>query len=304
MGPNIFYKCPHPSHLPEGEGTDYMKPLNTVAIVGVGLIGGSIGLALHKRKLAEQIIGIGRRQESLRAARRVGAVDHTTVDIEKGVAEADLVVVCTPVGRIVEDVRKAAMHCPEGSLITDAGSTKQTIVAALDEGLPRGCRFLGSHPLAGSEKTGAANASADLFEGRIAILTPTKNTRAEDYDFLEAFWESLGSVVMRLSPDDHDRALALTSHLPHIVAAALAASVTEKYFRLAGPGFLDATRIASGDAELWAQIFAHNRDNVSNVLEQFSANLSALQSAVRDGNHDEIIRLLTLAKKNRDALGS
>jgi prephenate dehydrogenase len=281
-----------------------MKPLKTVAIVGVGLIGGSIGMALRQRKLAEQVIGVGRRQESLRAARRVGAVDHTTIGIEKGVAEAELIIVCTPVGRIVEDVRKAAMYCPEGALITDAGSTKQTIVAALDEGLPRGCRYLGSHPLAGNEKTGATFAKADLFEGRIAILTPTKNTRAEDYDLLEGFWQTLGSVVVQLSPDEHDRALALTSHLPHLVAAALVSAVPEKYFRLAGPGMHDTTRIAAGDAELWAQIFELNRDNVLSAITQFSANLSAMQSAVRDGNHDEIIRLLTLAKKNRDALGS
>jgi cyclohexadieny/prephenate dehydrogenase len=281
-----------------------MKPLKTVSIVGVGLIGGAIGMALRERKLAEQVIGIGRRQESLRAARRVGAVDHTTVDMEKGVAEADFIIVCTPVGRIVEDVRKAAMYCPEGTLISDAGSTKQTIVAALDDGLPRGCRYLGSHPLAGSEKAGPGFARADLYEGRIAILTPTVNTRAEDYVFLEEFWEALGSVVVRLSPDEHDRALAVTSHLPHLVSAALAATVQEKFFRLAGPGFLDATRIASGDGELWAQIFEHNRENILNVLSQFSANLLALQMAVHDGNHDEIVRLLTLAKKNRDALGS
>ena len=114
-----------------------MKPLSTVTIVGVGLIGGSIGLALRQRKLAGRVIGIGRRQESLRAARRVGAVDHTTIDMEKGVAEAELVVVCTPVGRIAEDVRKAAEHCPEGAILTDTGSTKQTIVAELDQGLAR-----------------------------------------------------------------------------------------------------------------------------------------------------------------------
>jgi cyclohexadieny/prephenate dehydrogenase len=281
-----------------------MKPLKTVAIVGVGLIGGSIGMALRQRKLVERVIGIGRRQESLRVARRVGAIDHTTVDIEKGVAEADFIVVCTPVGRIVEDVRKAAMHCPEGTLITDAGSTKQSIVAALDGGLPQNCRFLGSHPLAGSEKAGSAFASGDLFEGRIALLTPTKNTRAEDFDFLEEFWEALGSVVIQLSPEEHDRALALTSHLPHIIASTLVAALPEKYFRLAGPGMHDTTRIASGDAELWAQIFEHNRDNVLATIEQFSAKLTAMQTAVHDRNHDELIRLLTLAKKNRDALGS
>lgn len=132
-----------------------MSRFGNVAIVGVGLIGGSIGLALRERGLADAVIGIGRRQVSLRIARRVGAVTNTTIDLEKGVAEANLVIVCTPVGRIVEDVRQAAVHCPEGTLITDTGSTKRMIVEALDTGLARGCRFLGSHPLAGSEKAWA-----------------------------------------------------------------------------------------------------------------------------------------------------
>jgi prephenate dehydrogenase len=281
-----------------------MKPLKTVAIVGVGLIGGSIGLALRERKLVERVIGIGRRQESLRIARRVGAVTNTTVDLDKGVAEADLVVVCTPVGRIVEDVHTVAQHCPEGILITDAGSTKQKIVAALNDDLPRGCRFLGSHPLAGSEKIGAAFAAADLFEGRVAILTPTKNTRAEDFDFLEEFWQALGSVVVQMSPEEHDKALAVTSHLPHIAAAALAGLLPEKYFRLTGAGMLDTTRIAGGDPDLWLQIFIHNRENLLTALEQYGSKLSILHGALRDGDAEEILKILTLAKKNRDALGS
>jgi prephenate dehydrogenase len=254
--------------------------------------------------LAERVIGIGRRQETLRIARRVGAVSNTTVDLDKGVAEADLVVVCTPVGRIVEDVRNAAQNCPEGILITDVGSTKQNIVAALDRDLPRECRFLGSHPLAGSEKTGAAFATADLFEGRVAILTPTKNTRAEDFDCLEQFWQSLGSVVVQMPPEEHDKALALTSHLPHLAAAALAGLIPEKYFRLTGMGMLDTTRIAAGDPDLWLQIFIHNRDNILNALEQYGSKLSILHAALRDGDAEEILKILTLAKKNRDALGS
>jgi prephenate dehydrogenase len=281
-----------------------MKTWDTVAIVGVGLIGGSIGMALRQRNLAKSVVGIGRRQSSLRVARRVGALTHTTIDLNKGVAEAELVIICTPVGQIVEHVRQAAQHCPERVLITDVGSTKSAIVAALDAGLSRGCRFLGSHPLAGSEKTSATYASADLFDGRMAILTPTKNTRAEDYDLLEEFWQSLGSVVVQMSPEEHDAALAITSHLPHAAAAALALTVPEKYFRLTGPGLLDSTRVAGSDPELWRQILLLNRDNVLAALEQFGGKLSALHAAIRDNNQDEITRFLTLAKKNRDALGS
>jgi prephenate dehydrogenase len=281
-----------------------MKQWDTVAIVGVGLIGGSIGLALRQRNLAKNVVGIGRRQVSLRAARRVGAVTETTIDLAKGVASAELIVVCTPVAQIVDHVRRAAQHCPERTLITDAGSTKQSMVDALDDQLARGCRFLGSHPLAGSEKAGAAAAVADLFEGRVAILTPTKNTRAEDFDLLEQFWQSLGSVVLQMTPEEHDQALALTSHLPHVAAAALAASLPEKYFRLAGTGMLDTTRVAGSDPELWRQILTDNRRNVLAALERFGAELSALHAALRDDNQDELTRILTLAKKNRDALGS
>jgi prephenate dehydrogenase len=281
-----------------------MKTWKTVAIVGVGLIGGSIGLALRRRGLAKNVVGIGRRQSSLRTARRVGAVTHTTIDLAKGVAEAELVVVCTPVGQIVEHVRAAAAHCSERTLLTDAGSVKQAIVEPLDAGLPHGCRFLGSHPVAGSEKTGAVNADADLFEGRVAVVTPTKSTRAEDFDAIEQFWQSLGSMVVRMTPEEHDQALAVTSHLPHAAAAALALSLPERFFRLAGAGMLDASRIASGDPELWRQIFSLNRANVLGALEEYGAKLSAIHAALRDDDQKELTRLLTLAKKNRDALGS
>ena len=258
-----------------------MKRFSMVAIVGTGLIGGSIGLALRKLRLAEKVVGIGRRQASLRVARRVGAVTNTTVDLAKGVAEAELVVVCTPVGQIVEHVREVARHCPQGTLITDVGSTKETIVAALDEGLPRDCRFLGGHPLAGSEKSGAGHAQAELFEGRLAILTPTRNTRAEDFDLLERFWEGLGSVVVQM-----------------------AAAVPENLFRFSGTGILDSTRLAAGDPVLWGQILTLNRQHVLSALEKYGAELAALHAAIRDEDQAALERLLTIAKKNRDALGS
>lgn len=281
-----------------------MRQWDTIAIVGVGLIGGSIGLALRQRNLAKNIVGIGRRQASLRVARQMGAVDHTTIDLNKGVADAELVIVCSPVGQIVEHVRQAAQHCPERAVLTDVGSVKRAIVEPLDGGLARGCRFIGGHPVAGSEKSGPANATPNLFDGRVVILTPTKNTRAEDYDLLEEFWQSLGSVVVKMTPEEHDRALAVTSHLPHMAAAVLAMTVPEKYFRFSSSGMLDTTRIAAGDPDLWRQILTLNRDDVLTALEQYGTNLAALHGAIRDNNQVEITRFLTLAKKNRDALGS
>jgi prephenate dehydrogenase len=281
-----------------------MRRFKTVAIVGVGLIGGSIGLALRQRGIAEHVVGVGRRQSSLRTARRVGAVTNTTIDLAKGVAEAELVVVCSPVALVAEHVRQAALACPEGTLMTDAGSAKQAIVEALDAQLPRGCRFLGSHPLAGGEKSGAAHADANLFEGRIAILTPTRNTRAEDFDLLERFWSDLGSVVIQMAAEEHDRALAATSHVPHAVAAALAATIPETHFRLSGAGLLDTTRIAAGDPGLWKPIFAMNRRNVLAALARFEGQLALLRSALERGDEDALEKLLAAAKKTRDALGS
>ncbi len=281
-----------------------MKHFNTIAIVGVGLIGGSVGLAVRQRGLADCVVGIGRRQSSLRIARQSGAVTTTTIDLAKGVAEAELVIVCTPVGRIVEDVRTAAAHAPPGTLITDVGSTKAEIVAALDEGLPRNCRFLGGHPLAGGEKTGPSHARADLFDGRVVVLTPTKNTRAEDFDTLEGFWNALGAVVVQMSPEEHDQALAITSHLPHAVAAALAAMVPERLFRLSGAGLLDTTRIAAGDPNLWTQIFLQNRTNLVQALERFHQNLAELHAAVQQADAPAIQRILETGKRNRDALGN
>src|SRR5687768_13735455 len=158
-----------------------MQRWNTVAIIGVGLLGGSVGLALRERSLAKQVVGIGRRPASLKKARQRGAIDSTTTDLARGVKDAELVVVCTPVGQIVEQVRQAADFCPPETIVTDVGSTKESIVAALAGEFVRGVAFVGSHPLAGSEKTGAEFARSDLFEGRVTVITPTPRTKAEHY---------------------------------------------------------------------------------------------------------------------------
>ncbi len=279
-----------------------MKPLENVAIVGVGLIGASIGLALRERKLAKRVVGIGRRQSSLRVARQMGAVDTTTINLARGVADCPLIFVCTPVGQIPEHIRQVADHCPEGSLITDVGSTKRVIVESVDGKLPRGCRFLGGHPIAGGERSGPAYARADLFEGRITVLTPTKNTRAEDFDTLWELWARLGAVVVRMSPEEHDHALAITSHLPHLVASALAGMMPEHLMRFVGTGFLDTTRIAAGSPELWRDIFLQNRTNLQEALRLFQAKLAQFAQALAKNDAQTIQALLEEGKRHRDAL--
>lgn len=281
-----------------------MSTWNSVAIVGVGLIGGSVGLALRRRGLADRVIGIGRREESLGIAKSRGAVTATTTDLAAGVADAELVIVCTPVDQIVGHVREAAVHCPARTLVTDAGSTKATIVEQLDGSLGREVRFVGSHPLAGGEKTGPAVADADLFVDRVVVVTPTLNTRPQDLQTIASLWTNLGARVVEMSPDAHDRAVAGTSHLPHVVAAALAAAVPQENYHLSAGGLRDTTRIAAGDAELWTQILLDNRAHVLAALDVFDRSLAEFRSALVAGDRQLLMQALNQAKRKRDALGS
>jgi len=281
-----------------------MLRLDTVAIIGVGLIGGSLGKALLERKIAKKVIGIGRRQESLRVARRVGAVTNTTINLEKGVEEASLVVVASPVAQVVELVHAAAEFAPKGATIIDVASTKAEIVEALSVELPRDCGFLGCHPLAGREKSGASFADAELFDEAMAIVTPTSTTRTGDYVLAEKLWEAVGSVIIKMTPEEHDKTMAMVSHLPHLAASALMAVVPESLLRFAGTGLRDTTRLAAGDVELWKQICADNRINIIDAIEMFGAKLADLRNALRNKDDETLQETLTLGKKNRDALGS
>jgi prephenate dehydrogenase len=281
-----------------------MQPWNTVAIVGVGLIGGSIGLALRERKLAREVVGIGRRRSSLDKAKSLGAVTSTSLKIQQGVARADVVVVCTPVAEIADHLLQAAGAAPDHALLTDAGSTKKSIVHGVEKSLSASKRFAGSHPLAGSEKNGVAFARANLFEGRVVVVTPTGRTKPDVAQAVADFWSGLGATVLVMSPDAHDKALAATSHLPHLVSAAVAANTPTADLPLTAGGWRDLTRIAAGDPELWAQILLENRGPVLKSLMQFEKTMSALKAALTRGDRRKIRQLLTEGKKVRDAVGN
>jgi prephenate dehydrogenase len=276
--------------------------LRTLAIVGVGLIGGSIALAARSRRVARHIIGIGPNSEHLEHSRQRGLLDHWDNDLAI-VRDADVVVVCAPVDRVAGLVCSAIVHGPQGMLVTDVGSTKAAIVHQLREHLQQGACFVGGHPLAGSDKSGPQFADVRLFENRLVVLTPDSWFAPDAIDRASAFWQSLGARVKVMTPEEHDRAVAMTSHLPHLVAAALAAILPEELRELAASGFRDTTRIAGGDPALWTAIFEQNEGAVADALVQFK---TVLAHCLAGGalNLSQVHDLLTEGKRNRDALGS
>jgi prephenate dehydrogenase len=281
---------------------------HTVAIIGVGLIGGSIGLALRGRRLVGRVIGIGRRKASLAKAQDCGCVDETTTSVSRGVAKADLVVVCTPIESIPEFIAEAAEHAPADAYLTDAGSTKETVVgkteALLHKRQSGPLRFIGSHPIAGGEKTGAEAASGRLFRKRTCVITPTAATDDEAVAAVEHFWRLLGAKVVRMSPAGHDAALARTSHVPHLVASALAAATPAEMLPLTGTGWSDTTRIAAGDVELWRQIVLSNSVHTLKALDDFGTVIARLRQALQARDGHVLADILAEGKRRRDALGS
>ena len=276
----------------------------TVAIVGVGLIGGSVGLALVARRLASEVIGIGRSAASLAEAKRAGAVTRTTLDLAAGVAEAEIVLVASGVGAIPSLLDAVDKAVRPGTLITDAGSTKASIVSAWEKRRrSRRGRFVGAHPIAGSHRRGPTAATADLFDGRVAVVTPAGATPEADIEQVAGFWASLGANVVMMPPRDHDRLLAMTSHAPHLLAAAIAAATPASARQFTAGGWRDTTRIAAGDPGLWADILLDNAAGVASAVSRITAVTEKMLSAIAKGDRRKLVALLQRAKDERDALG-
>jgi prephenate dehydrogenase len=282
-----------------------MKPhWSSVAIVGVGLIGGSVGRALLGRRLAGRVIGIGRDPASLAEAKRCGAVTETTTDVA-AVAGADFVLVATGVAAIPALLERIDDAVRPGTAITDAGSTKGRIVAGWERHRRRRRgRFVGGHPLAGSHRRGPTAADADLFTGRVAVVTPAPATPAEDVETVAGLWSALGATVFVMPPREHDRILAATSHAPHAVAAAVAAATPAAARRFTAGGWRDTTRIAAGDPALWADILLDNAAEVQRALARVLRRAARLQEALERRDRRAVETLLTRAKEARDAVGS
>ena len=279
-----------------------MKPWDQVTIVGVGLIGGSLGLALRKARLARRVVGVGRRQASLEAARRRQAADETTLDAAAGARGSDLVVLATPVGRFHDRLLEMAPVLRPGAVVIDVGSTKAQVVADLEPLVPEGRTFLGCHPVAGSEQRGVEAARADLFQGNLCILTPTPRTPPDVLERVTATWTGVGMTVRLLSPADHDRLLAEVSHLVHVAAAALVTAISAEAEPLVGPGWVDTTRVAGGDPALWRDILLTNAAELAKALRKAEGVLDEFRRALEAGDAPRIQDLLAAAQARRRRL--
>lgn len=258
--------------------------LQQLTVVGVGLLGGSIAKAARGEGLARCIVGVGRSLARLEPALRDGTLDHATTDLATGVHGADLVVLASPVATIEGQLDAVATAAGGEAVVTDVGSTKARIVAAARRlASARPFTFVGSHPMAGSDQSGYAVARADLFRGATVIVTPTDTTPVGVVKSVSAFWESLGARVIAMDPDAHDRAVAVVSHLPHLVACALVDAVLRfepGALAIAARGFRDTTRVAAGDALLWRDIFLANRSATLAALDALEAALAELRRVI------------------------
>ena len=279
---------------------------NKVTLVGVGLLGGSLGLALRQRRLADSVVGFVRRAASVRECQRVGAVDRATRALAQAVDGAELIVLCTPIAQMLPLVVRMLPALKTGAIVTDVGSVKAGVVRDLEALISKaGGHFIGSHPMAGAEKMGVSAARADLFVNAVCVITPTRNSNPAAVRKVAALWKSAGSTVLRMAPQPHDELISRSSHLPHVVAAALASFVLgprwpKHQAALCANGFRDTTRVASGSPEMWRDIAIANRKNLARALESFMGGLKVFGRALKSENEKTISIFFETAKHRRD----
>jgi prephenate dehydrogenase len=281
--------------------------IRRLAIVGLGLLGGSVAKAARAESMAREIVGIGRNPASLKPALVEGAVDNVTTDLREGLTGADMVVLATPVATLERQMPAVWEAAPPKALITDVGSTKAAIVRGAESlSARKPLDFVGSHPMAGSNLSGFAVSRADLFRGATVVLTPTERTAPDAVKRVTEFWEAVGGRVVTMDPATHDRAVAAVSHLPHLVADALVDAVFRmdpQFFEVAARGFKDTTRIAASSPEVWREIFEENREALAEAVASFRAALGDLESVLRSGDRVRIEGELERIRKIRAALG-
>ena len=275
-----------------------MEPFKKAAIIGTGLIGGSLALEIRKFGLAKKIVGVSRHAKSLAWAKRIQAIDRGSLDLNVA-KDADLLIFATPVNAIVDLAPKLVKIVNKECIVTDVGSTKELVVKSLERLFPK---YIGSHPLAGSEKRGVRYAHKDLFKNSLCILTPTRKSDRRALKLVNEIWKKAGAKTVFLTPQLHDKILAAVSHLPHIAAFSLIASVPDSFLKFASGGLKDTTRIAGSDSELWAQIFLSNRKSLLKNIAELQKNISVIKSAIKNNDKQKLSQILENAKNKRSRI--
>ena len=276
-----------------------MQP-KRLSVLGVGLLGGSLGLAAKAHLTGCRVVGYAHRPATLEQAMKLGVIDEGYEDPARAVQGADLIVLCTPVSLLPDILSRIAPALDAQAVVTDVGSTKATLVRSAERRHPN-VRFVGSHPMAGSEKRGVQFAHADLFQRAVCITTPTNRTDPDALERVETFWRRVGMTVVRRTPEDHDRLICDASHLPHAVAAALVTLQQDDALELVGKGFLDATRIAGGDGGLWRDILLDNRQNLATSIDRLRGTLDELRAMLHPDKADALQAWLDRAADRRRA---
>jgi prephenate dehydrogenase len=277
-----------------------------ITIVGVGLLGGSIGLAARKLGLAREIAGYVRREKTIAECEKAGAMDYAITDLLAAVSNADLVILCTPLAQMRPLAEQFLPALKRGAIVTDVGSVKAGVVRELESLVAKaGAHFVGSHPMAGGEKTGVAAARADLFKNAVCVVTPAKKSNVGAVRKLERFWKSLGSRVLKLPPEQHDLFVSRTSHLPHVLAATLAhlvlgPSQPKGQSQLCATGFRDTTRIASGSPEMWRDIALANRKHIARSVSAYISELQKFEKVLKSADAKAIEKNFAESKARRD----
>ena len=279
-----------------------------ITIIGVGLLGGSIGLAVKRRKLVPPggVAGFVRRAARLKDCEKAGAVDFATTDLLAAVWNADLVILCTPLAQMLPRVREMLPALKRGAIVTDVGSVKAGVVRDLEPLVTKiGAHFVGSHPMAGAEKTGVGAASGDLFVNAVCVVTPTRRSSPAAVRQVDQFWQSLGACTLRLPPERHDLFVSRTSHLPHIIASVLAGYVLnpaqpKQQAALCANGFRDTTRIASGSPEMWRDIALANRRDIAKSLDAFVAEMKTFRRILETADSQALNQFFETAKARRE----
>jgi len=279
-----------------------LKNLEQITVVGLGLLGGSITLAVLRSFPAVKVVGYTHRCATRRKARQLAVATEIIDDIGGSVSDADLVILATPVCTFEEIFSQIADALPAGCIVTDVGSTKVLPHRWAAKNLPKTVHYVGSHPITGSEQRGVEFARDDLFDRACCILTTTKKTSSRAVQTLKKFWSELGCSVKLMTPAEHDRVFANVSHLPHLIAAALINAAKIEELKFAGKGFIDTSRIASGPANIWADVLLTNANNSVKGIDKIIAELSKLKKAIKDGNEKQIEKLLDAARGKRAAL--